>query len=194
MKQAALLIFMTLTMAAQSTRDEPRFNGEGEVMLPPAYREWIFLSSGLGMTYGPAARADGGNPMFENVFVNPSSYRTFLETGRWPEKTMFILEIRRAEEKGSINKGGHYQSGIVAIEAEVKDESRFPQKWAYFNFGRGDKAAPLPANSNCNTCHGSSAAVEHTFVQFYPSLIDVAKQKGTLNPEYLKSSGAPSPH
>jgi len=26
--------------------------------------------------------------------------------------------------------------------------------------------------------------VEHTFVQFYPTLLEIAKVKGTLNPSY----------
>jgi hypothetical protein len=30
------------------------------------------------------------------------------------------------------------------------------------------------------------AAVDTTFVQFYPTLIGVAKEKKTLSPEYLK--------
>jgi hypothetical protein len=47
--------------------------------------------------YGPAAQADQGNPMFDSVFVNPAAYRVFMETGRWPDKTMFMLEIRRAK-------------------------------------------------------------------------------------------------
>jgi hypothetical protein len=140
------------------------------------------------MTYGPAAQ---GNPMFDNVFVNPSSYREFLETGRWPDKTMFILEIRRSVGKGSINLSGHYQSNVMTIEAAVKDEARFPQKWAYFGFGRSEKAVPLPATSACNSCHSQNAAVENTFVQFYPTLLDVATQKGTLNLSYSRQTSRP---
>ena len=38
---------------------------------------------------------------------------------------------------------------------------------------------PVPATADCYTCHGTNTAVEHTFVQFYPTLLEVAKQKGT---------------
>ncbi len=74
------------------------------------------------------------------------------------------------------------------MESAVKDEARFPRKWAYFNFGRGDKAAPLGADSNCNSCHSQNAAVENTFVQFYPTLLEVATAKGTLNREYAQKA------
>ncbi len=194
MKKAALLILVALTLIAQTTADGPQFTADGQLMLPKDYRQWIFLSSGLGMTYGPAASADPANPRFDNVFVNPSSYRSFIETGHWPDKTMFILEVRGATGQGSINNAGHYQNDIRAIEAEVKDEKRFPAKSAWFSFDGKDRAAAFPVTSSCNACHTQNAAVETTFVQFYPTLLEVAKARGTLNAAYLqKSSTAAKP-
>ena len=70
-----------------------------------------------------------------NVFVTPESYREFLRSGTWPDKTMFILEIREADTNVSINNGGHTQGKVRAIEASVKDQSRFPDGgWGYFAF------------------------------------------------------------
>jgi hypothetical protein len=190
MKKATLLSLAVLVLSAQTRPDGPQFNAQGELLMPADYREWVFLSSGLGMTYGPAANADQGNPLFDNVFVNPSSYRVFKETGKWPDKTILMLEVRRAIGKGSINNAGKYQSEIAALEAAVKDEKRFPQKWAYFGFGKADKAtaAARPETSTCNGCHGQNAAVENTFVQFYPTLLEIATRKGTLNPAYVAKS------
>jgi hypothetical protein len=189
MNRKLLLLFAAIALSAQ-TGDAPQFGSTGELALPKNYREWVYLTSGLGMTYGPAANADPVNPNFDNVFVKPASYRVFLETGRWPDKTMFILEVRRSHGKGSINNGGHYQGDIVSVEAAVKDEQRFPQKWAYINFGHNDKAQPLPATSSCNSCHSQNAAVENTFVQFYPTLLEVATARKTLNPAYVaKTAG-----
>ena len=142
---------------------------------------------GLPTWRSPPAGSPSG-PGFGNVFVNPSSYRVFLQTGKWPDGTIFILEGRASSTEGSINKGGHYQSDVAAVEAAVKDESRFPKKWAYFGFGRSDKGAPFPATSVCNSCHSQNAAVENTFVQFYPTLLEIARRKGTLNPAYLRKS------
>jgi hypothetical protein len=189
MKKVLIVILAAVGLAGQTTGDGPQF-AAGQLTLPKDYRQWVFLSSGLGMTYGPAASADPAHQQFNNVFVNPSSYRAFIETGHWPDKTMFVLEIRSAIEHGSINNAGHYQGDIKAIEAEVKDETRFPQKFAYFGFGGKDKATALPANSSCNSCHSQSAAVENTFVQFYPTLLEVAKAKGTLNAAFLQKSAA----
>jgi len=159
-----------------------QYTAEGKLNLPKDYRQWVFLSSGLGMTYGPAGPTDGaGNPRFDNVFVNPASYQSFLQTGTWPEKTMFVLEVRRSESKVSINNGGRVQGDLLAIEANVKDSSRFPATtWAFFDFSDTFQAKPIPAAASCYSCHRTNGAVDNTFVQFYPTLLEVAKKKGTL--------------
>lgn len=169
-----------LLMGADSgTADGPRYSKEGRLLRPESYREWVFLSSGLGMTYGPLG--SGGTPRFDNVFVNPSAYKSFLATGKWPDQTVFVLEVRAAETEGSINHGGHFQTNVVGIETHVKDEKRFPRKWAFFGF-QGDAKTSEPAaagDSLCYSCHEPNGAVDTTFVQFYPTLASVAKAKGT---------------
>jgi hypothetical protein len=94
---------------------------------------------------------------------------------------MFVLELRSSSSQGSINKQGHFQGDVIAIEVEVKDEQRFPGKWAFYDFGRtGSTAKPLPTSAECYSCHAQNGAVDNTFVQFYPTLREVAKRMGTL--------------
>jgi hypothetical protein len=184
---AASLSSHTTMLAQQPDQPSgPRYTATGQLIRPSDFREWMFVTSGLGMTYSepsnPARRLN-----FTNVYVNPPSYRAFMNTGRWPDKTMFILEIRASSSEGSINKGGHFQSDLVVIEAAVKDEARFahlPGKWAYFDFGREMKAEvePLAATERCYACHAENAAVDNTFVQFYPTMLEVAKKHGTVKP------------
>jgi cytochrome P460 len=175
--------------AGEKMPPDPRFTREGELIRPVDYREWIYLTSGLGMSYDSTATHET-DPTFDNVFVNPAAYRAFLETGKWPDKTVFVLEVRSSASRGSINKAGHFQSGLVSVEASVKD-SRFPEKWAYFSFGGpGSMRASARAfpKEECHSCHSQHGAVENTFVQFYPTLLEVAKAKGTLKAAY---SGSP---
>jgi hypothetical protein len=176
--------------------DGATYTADGEIVRPGNYREWVFLSSSLGMTYGPEQPASDRPPLFDNVFVNPSSYRAFKQTGRWPERTMFVLELRRGEVNASINNGGRTQGAVAAIEAAVKDSTRFAATggWAYMGFGPGDNlrasVTPLPNRTdlserqNCYACHTRNTAVENTFVQFYPELFEVAKKMGTVKAGY----------
>ena len=178
------------TVSAQTpASDGPRFTADGKLVRPLDYREWVYITSGLGMTYGPAQPAAGRPPLFDNVFVNRTSYREFLRSGQWPDKTMFVLEIRRADENVSINNGGRTQGAMSAMEAAVKDVQRFPDGgWGYYSFdgpgGLVDSANSLPATATCYTCHKNNTAVENTFVQFYPTLMDVARKMGTVKPTY----------
>jgi hypothetical protein len=157
------------------TPEFPQYTGDHQLLRPADYREWIFLSSGLGMSYS----AQAGHEMFTNVFVPQWAYQEFLKSGKWPDKTMFVVEDRGSTSKGSINKAGHYQTDWMGIGVEVKDESHFPEKWAYFNFDEDTKSASANPKAGCWTCHDQHAAVEHVFVQFYPTLKPVAKKFGT---------------
>jgi hypothetical protein len=163
---------------------QPRYSADGQLVLPSDYREWVFLSSGLGMTYNPPnAPGMRMDPSFTNVFVNPAAYRSFVANGKWPDKTQLVLEVRASSSKGSINQGGSYQSDVVAIESEVKDSAKFPGNgWAFFAFGKSSSGKMLPRTQDCYACHLEHGAVDNTFVQFYPVLLEIAKQKGTLKP------------
>jgi len=94
---------------------------------------------------------------------------------------MFVLELRGSATEGSINRGGRFQQQLMGIEVEVKDSTRFPGKWGFYEFGRSAASAkPLDASASCYSCHAQNGAVDNTFVQFYPTLADIARQKGTF--------------
>ena len=135
------------------------------------------------MSYNPNAGGNGA-PAFTNVFVNPEAYDFFQTNGRWPDKTAFVLEIYGSASHGSINQNGSYQESLVALDVEIKDASRFEDGWAYFGFSNAAKTASAmtPGKNACWTCHDQNAAVEHSFVQFYPELLKVAREKGTIKP------------
>lgn len=166
----------------------PTYTKDGDLIPPTAqYREWVYLTTGLDMSYNPKASSDMS--MFDNVFVNPEAYRAFEATGTWPDKTVMLLEGRQAQSKGSINKSGHFQSGgVMGLEIHIKDESRFPGKWAFFDVASETKATLIPATAPCYSCHAEHAAVDTTFVQFYPTLLPIAQKKGTLSASYRKEN------
>jgi Cytochrome P460 len=183
-------VFLTMTVlccmmiahpmiASGQDISHPQYTGD-KLVRPEGYREWIYLSSGLGMNYNATT---GGTELFTNVFVPQWAYRRFLSSGKWPDKTMFVLEERTAESKGSINKTGHFQTDLRGLAVEVKDETRFPEKWAYFGFSGDTETAAANPKQQCWQCHSDHAAVDHTFVQFYPTLKPFAQKFGTYPKE-----------
>jgi hypothetical protein len=192
MRPVALVVSMSLLplgggqkAAVVEAPADLSYTADGQMRAPVHYREWVYLTSGLDMSY--TASAAGDMQMFDNVFVNPAAYREFLKTGTWPDKTVLVLEVRGAEQKVSINKRGRSQSAdMMGLEVHVKDAT-LPGGWGFFEFDLGKTTAKMvPRPASCYSCHEMHAAVDTTFVQFYPTLIGVAKEKKTLSPEYLK--------
>jgi len=169
----------------------PQYTSDGQLKMPENYREWVYLSTGIDMSYSPAAQTGMDHHMFDNVFANPEAYATFKRTGTWPDKTMLVLEARGAQSKGSINQRGNYQTeDLMGVEVHVKDEARFPGKWAFFGFDNAATAKMTPTTASCYSCHEQRGAVDTTFVQFYPTLLPIAKAKGTLSAGYQKESAS----
>jgi len=182
-----LLCSIAVSESTETTVRSPVYTEDGQLTLPEDYREWVYLSSGFDMAYSPMAM---GHHMFDNVFVEPGAYKAFLATGTWPEKTMLVLEARRAMDKGSINKNGNYQGAeVMGREVHVKDSAHL-QGWAFFGFENGKTAKMIPRTAGCYSCHTAHAAVDNTFVQFYPTLLPIATAKDTLSAAYKAESGA----
>jgi hypothetical protein len=179
---AALVSILVLGAASGAEKPAAVFEGKQTLLRPAAeaYREWVFVGSSLGLRYdersdksaAPASATPSEH--FNNVYINPAAFREFTRTGTFPDGTIFILEIARAEKKAEPGLQGSYPKEFTALEASVKDSSRFETGWAYFSFDaangqRKDKATPLP-KSRCFDCHHEKAAIDHVFTQFYPIL------------------------
>jgi hypothetical protein len=170
-----------LWLMAPNAHAAPAYDGD-KLVFPADYRTWTYVTTGFGMAYRPMNMGAA----FDNVFVNPEAYKAFLETGSWPEGTELVLEVRVPEQKGALLKAGHFQGAVADTEIHVKDSKRFKGGWAFFAFPDQSKPAEMiPTTEDCYACHQSHAAVDTTFVQFYPTLLPVAVQKKTLSPSYL---------
>jgi len=161
-----------------SGADKPAavFDGKDTLLRPEGYREWVFVGSSLGLRYDQNAEKGSTNDAtrFNNVYLNPAAYREFSRTAKFPDGTVFVLEIASAETKKEPGLQGSFQKEFVALEAAVKDSQRFEGGWAYFSFDDKSgkpkaKARPFP-NASCYDCHHQKAATDHVFTQFYPVL------------------------
>jgi hypothetical protein len=129
---------------------ESKTKSDAPIKFPENYRQWVYLTTGFDMSYNPAMSMD--HHMFDNVFVNPEAYKAFVETGTWPDKTVLVLEVRGGKSKGSINKQGNYQdTEVMGLEIHMKDEARFPGKWAFVGFDDNKVAKVVPTSASCYT-------------------------------------------
>src|SRR3989442_5014473 len=85
---------------------EPRYAEGNQLIRPEGYRQWMFVGANLGMGYteGKAAKT----PAFHNIFIQPDAYRRFAAMGKFPDKTMLVMEVVTAGTNASINRNGHF--------------------------------------------------------------------------------------
>jgi hypothetical protein len=190
---ATVAVGLFMSAAPMPANDgAPRYDAAGRLVFPADYRDWVFLSSGLDMSY-IEDQPPAGVHIFNNVFVPREAYAAFLRNGVWPDKTVLLTEHRVGATNLSILKHGQIQTtNIVGFEAHVKD-TRFKGNWAFYGFGNGQATAgEIPHGSDCYSCHQDHAAADTTFVQFYPTLLPVATALKTLSPSYLSETATPT--
>lgn len=194
----ALAITGWLAASGAARQDRPRgsatkpvYNKDGELIAPKGFRSWVFVGADLSPVYGPAlpestlrerARNEGKEPgSFHNIYIDPEAYRTFLDTGKFPDPTLLVMEVFRAETRDAkgILTSGEFEGKRVGFEVAVKDGSH-PHEgvpWAYYPFdldpqGRPSKPATAAPKASCYDCHLKHASVDNVWVQFYPALRD----------------------
>ncbi len=173
-KKKALPLLALLTAAG------PRYTPSGDLIPPTDYREWVFLGAGLDMSYS-ADPARAGMSMFDDVFAEPTAWAQFKRTGHWPDGTMLVLEARGAASHGSINLQGHYQADAMGAEIHVRDQARFKGGWGFFSLDGAEAGKLINYQASCYACHRKNAALDTTFVQFYPMAKAVAVSLGTYH-------------
>lgn len=173
----------------------PEYNGEGHLLLPTDYREWVFAGASIGLSYFGKEAPDGPG-IFHHVYIQPEAYRHYRETGKFPEKTMLVMENYSAGSKednttGKITEGkefetlhGHFEDNRVGVEVALKDSETFEDGWAYFNFSSRDglrETGPAFPKAVCWNCHNEHGADDNVFVQFYPTLRDHLEKRVETN-------------
>jgi quercetin dioxygenase-like cupin family protein/ketosteroid isomerase-like protein len=165
----------------------PEYDAHGDLNQPGDFRNWVFVGSNIGLRY----RADAAGTTtrererhsaekigdFHNVYINPEAFQHYLRTGRFPEKTVLVMDVyeSRAKEPQNIVSGGYFPGSQRRIEVAVKNSERpdgSKTDWAYYVFANPAKpgtAKPF-CDTDCYQCHRKHAGDDNVWVQFYPML------------------------
>jgi hypothetical protein len=199
---AAALCFALAALAIgppvqSQTFDEPRYAAGGDLLVPNGFDTWVFVGSNLGLSYTPDAAAAAAPPQrpprqfFHNVSINKAAYDHFSAYGRFPEKTVLVMQVFEAADKEPRNvlASGVFNGRRVGLEVAVKNRSRPDGKttpWAYYNFtDPSDRSKVLASatafpDEDCANCHQRHASIDNVWVQFYPTLRDKRQPNPTL--------------
>jgi hypothetical protein len=174
--------------AWSQSSEEPRYAPGGDLLLPSGFDTWVFVGSNLGLSYTPDAAAAAFAPpprtpsqQFHNVSINKAAYDYFSANGRFPEKTILVMQVFEAADKEprGVLASGVFNGRRVGFEVAVKNTSRPDGKttpWAYYNFtDPSDRSKALASatafpDEVCANCHQLHASIDNVWVQFYPAL------------------------
>ena len=152
----------------------PQYAKNGALLLPEDYRRWIMVGASLGISYSDMP---GDHEMFAHTLMEPTAYRSFVETGAFREGTMLALVLQGKGEKVLPARRGQFAAEVHGVEMAVKDSSHTPEGWSYYAFGGMGTTAPAAMaapRGSCYNCHAEHAARDHVFLQFYPLLSEAA--------------------
>jgi hypothetical protein len=171
--------------SAATTKTGPQYTAQGELKRPAGYETWVFVGSNLGLEYSDDAskakppatdrekKSKTGN--FHNVYINPEAYAHYVKTGTFPENTVLILDIFKAEEREPRNivTEGTFPAAQSGLAVAVKNSARpdgSKTDWAYYDFGLDRQSAKAFPDKACYDCHIEHADDDNVWVQFYPTL------------------------
>ncbi len=149
------------------------YNEDGELLRPTDHREWTFV--GAPVTPNDMNDGEAAFPEFHNVYIDPASFASYKQTGKFPEGTVILKELVSVGGKAMPSGNGYFQGEFVSLEAMVKDNKRFsdePGGWAFFRFGEAPSYTATGARmktESCNSCH-SGANEDYVFTATYPVL------------------------
>ena len=164
---------------------KPEWNDKGELLQPTGFRgNWVYLGSPL----TPNAMNGGaaGFPEYHNVYVQPSAFNAYRETGKWPEGTIMLKELQLVDQQGGdeedgsryeVSGRGFFPGPANGMDVAVKDSSRFADtnNWGYFNFGHHAppyaKTAMAAPKDACAQCHIDNAGDDMVFEKFYEPIL-----------------------
>src|SRR5438552_2028682 len=121
-----LLALPLLLSSEEKSMPTPAFTGKGRLVRPEGYREWMFVGANLGMGYTEGQQAPKQN--YHNIYIQREAYKQYVATGKFPDKTMLVMEVLHAATKESINRNGSFEEKSIGMEVALKDEARFPEK------------------------------------------------------------------
>jgi hypothetical protein len=174
------------TEGAQIARYLPQYVANGDLVLPPNWRHWVFV--GAPLTPNALNGGKANFPEFHNVYIEPGSFAIYEKTGEFPEGTISFKELQltlpaenpdgsRTEPSGR----GFFPGPFNGADVTVKDSTRYKDTdgWGYYNFHHFEpkaKTASVRSKDECAFCHMASAKKDDVWTQFYPMLDEIAQQ------------------
>lgn len=185
---ALAVVILVSCSSTDTVTGAPEYTEDGQLRRPVDYRTWVFVGANLGLSYNSAVTASTSRESdrhketavgnFHNIYIKPAAYKEYVQTGKFPDQTVLVMDVYRAGDKEPKNivSQGHFEAEQAGFEVAVKNSQRpdgSKTVWAYYVFPSGSSSAGAQPDSACYQCHLEHAGDDNVWVQFYPVLRDL---------------------
>lgn len=91
----------------------PQYDSSGALVQPRNFEHWVFVGSNMGMSYD--SREHTGPGEFHNIDTQSEAFDAYKTTGKFPDKTMFLLAVFQPAQKVSINQAGYFEGEYTGL-------------------------------------------------------------------------------
>lgn len=163
--------------APKASMATPEYDAQGRLLCPQGYERWTLVGTSQGLDYSPG---EGQRPpeagVFHNVYLQPEAFDHYVDTGQFPEQSIFVVTNcppRQLDDDNAVGRHGRFAGETRGLEVSVFDSRRFDDGWGFFLFHETEGPRAVSAafpTSACMDCHAAHGEDNGVFVQFYSVL------------------------
>ena len=178
-----LFLIPVIALAAGEKQFSPYVDGRGNISLPSDFRaKWVHLGTwivtsraALGQDLGPTAPGTG----LHEVYTQPESVRAYKKTGKWPDGTVIVQEVRSIQwddlPTGHVMYAGEGAEWFVMVKdsrGRFKNNPIWGDGWGWALFRAADTKKNISTNykNDCLGCHEVAKDTDLVFASGYPTL------------------------
>ena len=183
---AAIFIIPLLALAAGEKPGSfsAYVDGNGSISPPKYFRNtWAHLGTWVVTSRAPMPGAESAHTTpgagLHDVYAQPESVKAYQKTGRWPDGTVIVKEVRAISwddlPTGHVMYGGDRSECFVMVKdakGRFKDNPNWGDGWGWALFRAADpnKNVSTSYKTDCMGCHETAKDTDRVFVNGYPTL------------------------
>ena len=183
---AAIFIIPLLALAAgeKPASFSTYVDGNGSISPPKYFRNtWAHLGTWVVTSRAPMPGAESAHTTpgagLHDVYAQPESVKAYQKTGRWPDGTVIVKEVRAISwddlPTGHVMYAGDRAECFVMVKdakGRFKDNPNWGDGWGWALFRSADpkKNVSTGYKTDCMGCHEVAKDTDRVFVNGYPTL------------------------
>ena len=183
---AAIFIIPLLALAAgeKPASFSTYVDGSGSISPPKYFRNtWAHLGTWVATSKAPVPGAESAQTTpgagLHDVYAQPESVKAYQKTGRWPDGTVIVKEVRAISwddlPTGHVMYAGDRAECFVMVKdtkGRFKDNPNWGDGWGWALFRSADpkKNVSTGYKTDCMGCHEVAKDTDRVFVNGYPTL------------------------